>query len=133
MTSLIHQFCYQATKSQSTQLGSAKTQQRSIPFATQLFTPHFADISQTSPPRLLKNHDFTFSPILLPRHKKQAKRPNLVKPKPYQDQFLLQPNFSHLILHTFVTIAHQESSKTVTSLIHQFCYQGNKSQSTQLG
>jgi len=47
MTSLFHQFCYQATKSESTQLG---------------------------------------------------------KPKPNQDQFFLQPNFSHLILHTLVTI-----------------------------
>jgi len=133
---------------QATYLGKAKTQIRSIPLATKLFTPHFGYICDNSPQRLLKNHDFTFSPIVLPRHKKpihptwlnqnptkinsfcnqtfhtsicihlwhfptkiskihdctfspillprhknKAKRPNLAKPKPNQDQFLLQPNF----------------------------------------
>jgi len=76
MTSLFHEFCYQGTKSQSTQLAN---------------------------------------------------------PKPNQDQFLLQPNFSHLILDAFVTIPHQDCSKTMTSLIQQFFYPGKKSQSTQLG
>jgi len=56
----------------------------------------------------------------------KANPPNLSKPKPNQDQFLLQPYFSLLILHTFVTIPHQESSKTMTSLFHQFCNQGTK-------
>jgi len=70
MTSFIHQFCYQHTKRQSTQLGYAKTQPRSTLFVTKLFTPHFAYICDSSPPRLLKNHDFTFLPILLPGHKK---------------------------------------------------------------
>ena len=180
MTSVIHQFCYQGTKSQSTQHGSAKTQQRSIPFATKLFTPQFGCICDNSPPRLLKNHDFTYSPILLERHKKpihptrlsqnptninyfcnqtfltsfcihlwqfpskidkkpwlhlftnfaskaqKANPPNLAKPKPNLDQFLLQPNFSHLIFHTFVTLPHPNCSKTMTSLFHQFCYQGTK-------
>ena len=50
--------------------------------------------------------------------------PNLAKPKPNQDQFLLQPNFWHLILDAFVTIPHQDCSKSTTSLFHQFCYQG---------
>jgi len=63
----------------------------------------------------------------------KANPPNLAKPKANQDQFLLQPNFSHLILHAFVTIPHQDCSKTMTSLFHQFFYQGIKSQSTQLG
>jgi len=36
----------------------------------------------------------------------KANPPNLAKPKPNQDQFLLQPNFSDLILHTFLTIPH---------------------------
>jgi len=53
-------------------------------------------------------------------------------PKPNQDHFLLQPNFSHIILHTFVTIAHQYCTKTMTSLFHQFCYQGTKSPSPNL-
>ena len=163
MTSLFHQFCYQGTKRQSIQLGKGKTQPRSIPFATKLLTPHFAYICDNSPPRLLKNHDFTFSSILLPRHKmpihptwlrknptkinsfcnqtfhtsfciyfwqfptkiaqkswlhfftnfatkeQKANPPNLAKPKPNQDQFLLQPNFTHLILDAFVTIPHQDS------------------------
>jgi len=58
---------------------------------------------------------------------------NLAKPKPNQDQMLLQPNFSHLIFYAFVTIPHQDCTKTITSLIHQFCYQGKKIQSTELG
>jgi len=74
---------------------------------------------------LHKNHNFTYSPILLPRQKK-AKPPNLAKPKPNQDQFLLQQNFSHLINYAFVTIPNQDCTKTITSLIHQFCYQGKK-------
>jgi len=45
----------------------------------------------------------------------------------------LQPNFSHLIFDAFVTIPHQDCTKTITSLIHQFCYQGKKTQSTELG
>jgi len=56
----------------------------------------------------------------------------LAKPKPNQDQFLLQPNFSHLIFYAFVTIPHQDATKTITSLIHQFFYQGKKRQSTEL-
>jgi len=57
---------------------------------------------------------------------KKANPPNLAKPKPNQDQFLLQPNFSHRIFYAFVTISHQDCTKTITSLIHQFCYQGKK-------
>jgi len=64
---------------------------------------------------------------------KKAYPPNLAKPQPNQDQFLLQPNFSHLIFDSFVTIAHQDCTKTITSLMHQFCYQSKKSQSTELG
>jgi len=56
----------------------------------------------------------------------------LAKPKPNQDEFLLQPNFSHLIFYAFVTILHQDCTKTVTSLIHQFCFQGKKANPTNL-
>jgi len=56
----------------------------------------------------------------------KVKPSNLAKPKPNKYQFILQPNFSHLILDGFVTIPHQECSKTTTSLLHQFCYQGTK-------
>jgi len=63
----------------------------------------------------------------------KANPPNLAKPKPNQDQFLLQPNFSNLILDAFVTILDQDCSKTVTSLFHQFCYQETKNKSTQFG
>ena len=126
----------------------------------QTFTPHFGCICDNSLPRLLVNHDFTYSPILLARHKKpihptclsqsptkinsfcnqtfhtsswmhlwqfptniaqkpwlylftnfatkaqKANPPNLAQPKPNQDQFLLRPNFWHLILDAFVTIPH---------------------------
>jgi len=51
---------------------------------------------------------------------------NLAKPKHNHDQFLLQPNFSHLIFYAFVTIPLQDFTKTITSLIHQFCYQCKK-------
>jgi len=64
---------------------------------------------------------------------KKANPPNLAKPKPNQDQFLLQPKFSHFIFDAFVTIPHQDCQKTITSLIHQFSYHGRKSQSTELG
>ena len=43
-----------------------------------------------------------------------------------QDQFLLQPNFSPVIFYAFVSILHQDCTKTIISLIHQFCYQGKK-------
>ena len=74
ITSLIYPFCYQGKKSQSTELGKAKTQPRSIPFATKLFTPHFLGMCNNSPPRLHKNHNFTYSPILLPMQKKPIHR-----------------------------------------------------------
>jgi len=64
---------------------------------------------------------------------KRANPPNLAKPKPKKDQFLLQPNFSHLIFYAFITIPHQDCTRTTTSLIHQFCYEGKKSQFTELG
>jgi len=57
---------------------------------------------------------------------KKANPPNLAKPKPNQDQFLLRPYFSHLIFDALVTIPHQDCTKTITSLIHQFCYDGKK-------
>ena len=125
ITSLIHQFWYQGKKSQSTELDYAKTQPRSIPFATKLFTPHILCIWDNSPPRFHKNHNFSYSPILLPRQKK-ANPPNLAKRKPNQDKFLLRTNFWHLIFYAFVTIPHQDFTKTITSLINQFCYQGKK-------
>jgi len=65
--------------------------------------------------------------------KKKANAPILAMPKPNQDELLLQPNFSHLIFHAFVTIPHQDCTKTITSIIHELCYQGKKSQSTELG
>jgi len=50
----------------------------------------------------------------------------LAKPKPNQDQLFLHPNFSHLIFYALLAIPHQDWTKTRTSLIHQFCYQGKK-------
>jgi len=64
---------------------------------------------------------------------KKAKPPNLAKQKLNQDQFLLQQDVSRLIFDAFVAIPHQDCTKTITSLVHQFCYQGKKSQSTELG
>jgi len=56
----------------------------------------------------------------------------MAKQKPNQDQFLFQPNFSHLIFDAFVTMPHQDCTKTITSFIHQFSYQGKKSKCTEL-
>jgi len=64
---------------------------------------------------------------------KKSQSTELGSVKPNQDQFLLQPNFSHLIYDAFVIIPYQDCTKTITSLIHQFCYQGKKRQSTELG
>ena len=64
---------------------------------------------------------------------KKANPPNLAKPNPNQDQLLLQPTFSHHIFDAFVTIHHQDCTKAITSLIHQFCYQGKKIESTEHG
>ena len=61
-------------KSQSIEHAKPKTQPRSIPFATKLFTPHFLCMCDNSLPRLHKNHNFTYSPILLPRQKKPIHR-----------------------------------------------------------
>ena len=95
-----------------------------------LLQPNFSlfifDAFVTIPHQDCTNTDnFTYSPSLLPRQNK-ANPPNLAKPKPNQDQLILQPNFSLLIFDAFVTIPHQDCTKTLTSLIHQFCYQGNK-------
>jgi len=57
----------------------------------------------------------------------------MAKPKPNQEQFLLQENFSHLMFDAVVTIPHEDCTKTITSLIHQFSYQDKNSQSTELG
>ena len=132
ITALIHQFCYQGKKSLSTELGYGKTQPRTISFATKLFTLHFLCSCDNSRLRFYENQNFTYSPILLARQKK-VNPPNLAKPKPNQYQFLLQPNFSHFIFDVFVTIPYQYCTETITSLIHQFCYQGKKSQSTEFG
>ena len=58
---------------------------------------------------------------------------NLAKQNLNQDQFVLQQDFSHLIFYAFVKISHQDCTKTITSLIHQLCYQGKRRQSIELG
>ena len=109
-TSLFHHFRYQVTKSRpSHQTWLSQNPTKINSFSTKLFTPHFGCICNNSPQRFAKIHDFTFSPILLPRHKNYAKPPNLAKPKPNQDQFLLRPKFSHTILDAIVTNPHQDA------------------------
>jgi len=185
--SYLHLFTnFVTTAKKPNPLNLAKTHPRSIPFASKLFTPHFLCICDNSPPRLHKNHNFTYSPILLPRQKKPIHRtwlsqnptmihsfckqtfhtsfsmhlwqlpnkiaqksdihlftnfatkakkdnpPNLAKPKPNQGQFLLTPNILHVIFYAFVTIPHKNCTKTITSLIHQLCYQSRKTQYPEL-
>jgi len=50
----------------------------------------------------------------------------MAKPKPNQDQFLLQPNFSYLILYAFVTIPHQDCTKTKLHLFTNFANKAKK-------
>jgi len=64
---------------------------------------------------------------------KKANPLDMAKPNPTKINFFLQPNFTHRIFDAFVTVPHQDCTKAITSLIHQFCYQGKKSQSTELG
>jgi len=74
---------------------------------------------------LHENAIITYLPILLPRQKKPIHQ-TWLRQNPTKINSFLQPNFSHLILHIFVTIPHQDCSKTNISLIHEFCYQGKK-------
>ena len=99
ITSLIHHLCYQGKKSQSTEVGSAKTQPRSIPFATKLFTPHFLCICDNSPPRFHKNHNFTYAPILLPKQKKPIHRTWLSQNPTKINSFCNQTFHSSFFMH----------------------------------
>ena len=132
-TSLYHQFCYQCTKTKpSDQTWLSENQTKINSFCNQSFDTSFWMHLWDFPTKIAQKpwlHCFTN----LATKAQKANAPNLAKPKSNQDQFLLQPNFSYLILHTFVTIPHQDCSQTMTSLFHQFCYQGTKSQSTQIG
>jgi len=94
-------------------------------FATKLFTPHFLCICDNSPPRLHKNHSFTYSPILLQGKKKPRHRTSLTQ-NPTKINSFRNQTFSHLMFDAFVTIPHQDCTKTITSLFHQFCYQSKK-------
>ena len=101
ITSLIHQFRNQGKKkSLSTELGYAKTQPRSTPFVTKLFTPHFLCIYDNSPPRVHKNHNFTYSRIMLPRQKKPVHRTwlsqNPTKVNSFRNQTFHTSFFMHL-------------------------------------
>ena len=131
ITSLIHQFCYQGKKSQSPKLAKTKPNQDQFllqPNFSHLIFYAFVTIPHQDCTKTITSviHQFCYQG-------KKHNPPNVAKPTPNQDQFLLQPNFSHLIFYAFVTIPHQYCTKTITSLIHQFCYQGKKSQSTELG
>ena len=66
---LLTNFASKAQKANLPNLAQPKHNKDQFLFATKLFTPHFGCIYDNFPPRLLKNHDFTSSPILLPRHK----------------------------------------------------------------
>jgi len=60
--------------------------------------------------------------------------PNLAKPKPNQDQFLSQPNFSHLILVAFVTIPTKIAPKPRLHFFTNFATKAQKlGQSAKLG
>jgi len=125
ITSVIHQFCYQGKKSQSTGLGYAIPNQDKFflqpNFSHLIFDP-FVTIPHEDCTKTITSliHQFCYQG-------KKTQSTELGKPNPNQDQFLSQPKFSYLIFYAFVTIPHQDCPKTITSLIHQFCYQGKKS------
>jgi len=125
-TSLFHQFCYQYTKTRSIdQTWLSQNPTKIISICNQTFDTSFWMHLWQVPTKIAQKPWHHFFTNFATKEQK-ANPPNLPKPKPNQVQFLLQPNFSHLILHTFVTIPHQDCSKTMTSLFHQFCYQVTK-------
>ena len=131
ITSLIQPFCYQRKKSNPPNLAKPKPNQDEF-LLQQNFSHLIFDAFVTIP------HQDCTKTITSLIHQffyqgKKANPQNLAKLKPNQDKFLLQPNLSHLIFYAFVTIPHQDCTKTITSLIHQFCYQGKISESTELG
>jgi len=74
---------------------------------------------------ITSHHNFTYSPILLPRQKKPIHQNWLSQNQTKINSFCNQ-TFHTSFFDAFVTIPHQECTKTVTSLIHEFCYQGKK-------
>ena len=122
--SLIHQFCYQGKKTQSMKLAKTKPNQDQFhlqPNFSHLIFYAFVTICHQHCTKTITSliHQFCYQG-------KKSKSPKLAKTKPNQDQFLLQSNFLHLIFDAFVTIPHQDCTKTITSVIHQFCFRGKK-------
>jgi len=127
MTSLFHQFCYQGTKTRpSDQTWLSQNPTKINYFCNQTFDTSFWMHLWQFPTKIDPKPRLHFFTNFATKAQKLGKRQNLAKPKPNQDQFFFQPNFWHLILDAFVTIPHQDYSKTTTSLLYQFCYQGTK-------
>jgi len=132
ITSLIHQFCYQGKKKPIHQTWLSENPTKINSFCNKTFHTSLLMHLWQFPNKIAQKpwlHLFTN----FATKAKRVNPPNLAKPKPNQNHFLLHPNISHLIFYSFVTIPHQDSTKTITSLIHQFCYQGKKIQTTELG
>ena len=130
-TSLIYQFCNQGKKNQSTKLAKPKPNQDLF-----LLQPNFSNLifdAFVTIPHQDCTKTITSLIHLFCYQAKKTNPPNFAKPKADQDQFLLQPNFSHLIFDAFMTITYQDCTKTISSLTHRFSYHGKKSQSTELG
>jgi len=118
ITSLIHQFSTKAKKANPPNLAKPKPNQDQFLFQQTFHTSILMHLWQFRTKIAQKPQLHLFNNFATKA--KKANRPNLAKPKPNQDQFLLQPNFSHLIFAAFVTIPNQDCTKTITSLIHQF-------------
>jgi len=129
-TSLFPQFSYQGTKprpSNKNWLSHNPTKMNS--FCNQTFHTKFLMHLWQFPSKIAQKPRLDFFTNFATKSQK-AKPPNLAKPKPNQDQFLLRRNFSHLILDACVTISHTECSKITTSLFHHFCYHVTKSRAS---
>ena len=126
MTSFVLQFCYQDTKARpSDQIWLSQNPTKINFIGNQTFHTSFCIHLWQFPTTSAQKpwlHLFTH----VATKAKKANPSNFAKPKPNQDEFLSQPNFWHLILNAFVTIPHQDCSKTMTSLTHQFCNQCKK-------
>ena len=132
ITSLIHQFCYQRHKKPIHRTWLSQNPTMIHSFCKETFHTSFFMYLWQLPNKIAQKSDLHLFTNFATKAKK-TNPPNLAKPKPNHDPFLLQANFSHLIFYAFVTIAQQDCTKIVSSLIHQFCYQCKKNQSTELG
>ena len=125
-TSLFHNFCYQDTKvtpSDQTWLSQNPTKINS--FCNQTFDTSYSMHLWEFPTKIAQKPWLHFFTSFASNPKKPI-HPTWLSENPTKINSFCKKNFWDLILDAFVTIRHQDCSKTMTSLFHQFCYEGIK-------